>query len=149
MACLPSIVLSIPFLWNFRPEMPHIGYCLDMAGYSLLAFLTSTLTDAARVHKTDQMSVASRIRRLEESIKDWRSILFVSATTYMVLAIYWLQLVWMMARQTVQDDGEQWLFGTTISVKLVVLSFFVLVGPIAAIFRALKTQQDELAELST
>src|ERR1044071_2685635 len=44
---LPSTVLAIPFLWNFRPEFPHAGYTFDIVGYGVLAFATVVFWRAA------------------------------------------------------------------------------------------------------
>jgi len=144
-ACLPSVFVAAPFLWNFRPEIPHIGFCIDVGSYSLLAFLTAMLEDAARLPRND-LHATIRNRHIEESIKDWRNLLFIAATSYLVLAVYWLQLLWTIAGLTVRLDSEKWLFGIVMSVKVLIFSVFVLTGPIASIFRGLKTHQEQLGQ---
>jgi hypothetical protein len=108
--------------------------------------LTAFLDDATTHNEDGRQAV--NVRRLEESIKDWRGILFISATSYLAVAIYWLQLLWTIAGVTVASAQEKWFFGTAMSVKVVVFSIFVMIGPVAAMARGLKRQQDRLAEHS-
>lgn len=147
-AWLPSLFLAIPFLWYFRPEFPHIGFCLDICGYVVLAFLTAILETAARPPDNGTLETDARIRRLEESIKDWRGILFLSAGSYLVWAIYWLQTLWIVAGLTVEANADKWLLGSVTAIKVVIFSLWVMMGPIAAIFNGLKAHQDRLVALS-
>jgi hypothetical protein len=138
-----SNLAALLFLGNFRPEFPHVGFCLDIAGYSLLAFLTVFLQDPTPLPEFDPKDRAS-IQHLEDSIKESRSVLFIAGTSYLVLAIYWLQLLWTIAGLTVHSDSEKWIFGTTMSVKVVIFSLFVGIGPLTTLFRNLRRRQEQL-----
>src|SRR5438874_1818435 len=38
-AWLPAALCAVPFLWNFRPELFHAGFVLDIGSYEVLAFV--------------------------------------------------------------------------------------------------------------
>jgi uncharacterized membrane protein YqjE len=148
-AWLPFTILALPFLWNFRPEFPHAGYLLGIVGYAFLAFLTAFLENTVSVPQSPRASAPKRaqIRRLEEAIKDWRAILFVSATTYIVVMIYWLQMLWQVVGLIVTDPREKFFLGNAMVGGVLLFSIFVVIGPIWTLFRALKNHQLRLFEL--
>jgi hypothetical protein len=150
LAWLPFAVLMFPFLWYFKPEFPHAGVLFGIVGYAFLAFLTAFLENAVMIppevaHKA--VPRRAKIRRLEEAIKDWRAILFISATTYVVVIIYWLQMLWQVAGIIVTDPAEKFLFGNAMVASVLYFSLFVVTGPIWSLFKGLKNHQIQLFEL--
>ena len=142
-AWLPSAVLAIPCLWYFRPEFPHLGFTLDIASYSLLSFVTWELHQTIARGPGRHGSLSAQRSRAEESVKDWRGVLFFAASSYLVLAIYWLQLIWTVVDKTVEAPGERWLLGSVMTFKFVFYSILVLAGPLGMVYRIFKALQDE------
>lgn len=146
-AWLPASLLAIPFLWNFRPELPHAGFVLDIGSYEVLAFVTVVIRQAAALPASvTQPSLSSdvRIRRLEEAIKDWRAALFLAATTGIVAHISWVQFAWNLADRLATNKTEQWIAGNTFGLKTAVFATAVFLGPLWELFRALRQHQDYL-----
>jgi hypothetical protein len=144
---LPFLLATVAFLPYFLPEYPHVGFCLDIGAYTVLAGLTAVLEDASRPPDRT-LQTAAHLQQLAESVKEWRSILFISTTSYLVLAVYLLQLLWTISAHAVKSPREVWILGTVMSGKVVIFSILVMLGPITTIFRGMRAHQQQFLTLS-
>lgn len=146
---LPFCVLALPFLVNFRPEVPHFGYAFDIFGYAVLAFLTAFLEKASQipVEATDaSVPRDARIRRLEEGIKDWRGALVFAVTAYILVMMYWINLQVPLAQAVVTERREVFLATNIQIAKIFIFSIFVFIGPLHAMLAGIRDQQGKVWE---
>lgn len=123
-AVWPSLCLLLigaPFLLNFRPGFPHMGFCLGILLCCLVSFITSWIyylpfeVDWIADSDIDRLL---KLERIKEIVTLWRTLALSVTFGYLALLIPWQNFIWSTSRQVVTKPYEMAFLSSAHSVAL-------------------------------
>lgn len=138
-------------LYNFRPELPHLGFSESILFYCFISFVASCIhympLDIEWINDS-RIDPLLKLERLKELITFWRTLALSITFGWVALLVPWTSFALSSSKEFFTTSAEVFINTNAWTVAVFGFSIFVLFGPVYESFRKATFAADQLLRLN-